>query len=40
MNPATKSTYLDYVSDLNFQGANRLFVLSFEDNAIRAGHTR
>ena len=25
--------YLDYLIDPNFQGVNRLFVLSFEDNA-------
>ena len=25
--------------DASFRGVNRLFVLSFEDNAVRTGHT-
>ena len=29
--------YLDYLIDLSVQGVNRLFVLSFEDNAVRTG---
>ena len=29
------SQYLDYVIDPSFQGVNRFFVLSFEDNALR-----
>ena len=32
--------YFDYLIDPSFQGANRLFVLLFKDNAIRRGHTR
>ena len=28
-----KNEYLDYLIDQNFQGVNRLFVLSFENNA-------
>ena len=34
-----QSEYLDYLIDLSFQGVNRNFILSFEDNAVRAGHT-
>ena len=30
--------YLDYLSDLIFQGVNGLFVLSFENNSDRTGH--
>ena len=30
-----QSQYLDYLIYSSFQGANRLFVLSFEDNAVR-----
>ena len=29
--------YLDYLIHPSFQGVNRIFVLSFEDNALRAG---
>ena len=31
--------YLDYLIDPSFQGINRLFVLSSEDNAHRTKHT-
>ena len=31
--------YLDYLIDPSFQGVNRLFVLSFQDNAHRTRHT-
>ena len=34
-----QNPYLDYLIDPGFQGVNRLFVLSFEDNAIRTWHT-
>ena len=34
-----QNQYLDYLIDPRFQGVNRLFVLSFEDNAHRTGHT-
>ena len=30
--------YLDYLIDRSFQGLHRLFVLLFEDNAVRTGH--
>ena len=30
-----QNQYWDYVVDAGFQGVNRLFVLPFEDNAIR-----
>ena len=32
--------YLDYLIDLSFQGVNRLFVLSFEDNTDRTVHRK
>ena len=32
--------YLDYLINLSFQGVNRLFVLSFENNTDRAVHTK
>ena len=32
--------YLDYLIDPSFQGVNRLFVLSFENNTNRAVHTK
>ena len=32
--------YLDYLVDPSFQGINRLFVLSFQNNVVRVGHTR
>ena len=35
-----QNQYWDYVVDAGFQGVNRLFVLPFEDNAIRTRHTR
>ena len=31
--------YVDYLIDPSFQGVNRLFVLSFENNMIQVGHT-
>ena len=31
--------YLDYLIDSSFQGVTRIFVLSFENNAVRTGHT-
>ena len=35
-----QNLYLDYfLTDPSFQGANRLFVLSFEDNEVREAHT-
>ena len=34
------SEYLDYLIDPCFQWVNRLFVLLFENNAHRTGHTR
>ena len=36
----TRNHYLDYLIDPNFQGVNRLFVLSFENNAHQTIHTR
>ena len=35
-----QNQYWDYLVDASFQGVNRLFVLPFEDNAIRTRHTR
>ena len=35
----TQNQYLDYLIDPSFQGANRLFVLAFENNAHRTRHT-
>ena len=32
--------YLDYLTDQRFQGVNRLFVLSFENNTDRTIHTK
>ena len=32
--------YLDCLADTSFQGVNRLFNLSLEDNAVRTRHTR
>ena len=34
-----QNQYLDYLIDPSFQGANRLFVLAFEDAAHRTRHT-
>ena len=34
-----QNQYLDYLIDPSFQGVNRLSVLSYEDNAVRTGHT-
>ena len=36
----TKSQYLDYFVDPRFQGLNRLFVLSFENNVYRTSYKR
>lgn len=36
--PAQKQ-YLDYLIDPNFKGTRRSFVLLFEDNTVRTGHT-
>ena len=36
----TKSQYLDYFVDPRFQGVNRLFVLSFENNVYRTSYKR
>ena len=35
-----QSQYLNYLIDPSFQGVNKPFVLSFEDNRARAGYTR
>ena len=35
-----KNQYLDYLIDPSFQGVNRLFVLSFEDEAQRTSYKR
>ena len=35
-----QNQYLDYWTNPSFQGLNRLFVLSFENNADRIGHAR
>ena len=35
-----QNLYVDFVIASSFQGANRLFVLSIEDNTVRKGHTR
>ena len=36
-----QNQYLDYLIDPSFQGeVNRLFVLSFQNNVVRTGHTR
>ena len=34
------SPYLDHLIDPSFEGVNRLFVLSFENNTVRAVHTK
>ena len=36
----TPNPYLDYLIDPNFQGVNRLFVLSFENNTDRTVRTK
>ena len=38
MSTKAQIQYLDYLVDPSFQGVNRLFVLSFEGNAVRTGH--
>ena len=35
----TQNPFLDYLINPTFQGVNRLFVLSFENNAHRTRHT-
>ena len=35
-----QNPYLDYLIDPSFQGVNRFFALSFEDNAVRKPHTK
>ena len=35
----SQNQYLDYLIDPFFQGVNRVFVLLFEDNVVRTGHT-
>ena len=35
-----KNQNLDYLIDQIFQGVNRIFVLSFEDNTVRKGHKK
>ena len=35
-----QNQYLDYLVDPSFQGVNRLFVLSFENNAYRTSYKR
>ena len=35
-----ENQYLDYLIDPSFQGVNRIFVLSFEDNAARTGQRK
>ena len=34
-----RNRYLDYSIDPNFQGVNKLFVLSFENNVDRTSYT-
>ena len=34
-----QNQFIDYLIDPSFQGVNRLFVLSFEDNAERTRYT-
>ena len=36
--PQTQNRYLDFLIDLSFQGLNRLFVLSFEDNNVQESY--
>lgn len=40
MSTQLQNQYLDFLIDPSFQGANMLFVLSFEDNIARSWHTR
>ena len=40
MSTERQNLYLDYFIDPGFQGVNRLFALSFEDNVVRNGHRR
>ena len=35
-----QNRYLDFLIDPNFQGVNRLFVVSFEDKNFREKHRR
>ena len=32
--------YLEYLIDPSFQGVNKLFVLAFQDNAVRKGRKK
>ena len=34
-----QNQYLDYLIDPSFKGTRRSFVLLFEDNTVRTGHT-
>ena len=34
-----QNQYLDYLIDPSFKGTSRSFVLLFEDNTVRTGHT-
>ena len=40
MSTQLQNQYLDFLIDPSFQGANMLFVLSFEDNIASSWHTR
>ena len=33
-----RNKYLEYLIDTNFQGVNRVFVLSFEDSRVRESY--
>ena len=40
VSPERPNQYLDFLIDTSFQGVNRLFVLSFEDEAQRTSYKR
>ena len=40
INSINSQKYLDYLIDPSFHGVNRIFVLSFENEADRKGRTR
>ena len=40
VSPERANQYLDFLIDTSFQGVNRLFVLSFEDEAQRTSYKR
>ena len=40
VSPESQNQYLDFLIDSRFQGVNRLFVLSFENDEDRKVHTR